>query len=248
MIALETLLTPSTLPVLWAQPALATGWPELDDALPDHGFPKGVIELTAPHGLGGATSVALAAIHAAQKKNPRAWCAWVDSQGTLYGPGVAKAGVDLDRLLVVRPPVGDAGRIAVKVALARACEVVVVDLPGASLRTRPDRRHKPGSGREGRGLHPEILVRKLALAAEESGASVFLLTDSLEPRDLPWPVALRLELGRAPSVPPSVPGGSSAQGHIVVKVAKDRRGRIGQGKTVVPMQTRPEAPLKLEVG
>ena len=194
----------------------------------------------APRGLGGATSIALAAIRAAQKRDPRAWCAWIDSEGTLYGPGVAKAGVDLERLLLVRAPPGDAGRIAAKVADARAFEVVVVDLPGSPFvapRTKRDR---------GKALRPEILVRKLALAAEESGASIFLLTDSLAPRDLPWPVALRLELGRAP-------------GHLVVKVAKDRRGRVGQGKGIVPMKTRPGLasedtgapnvhPLKLQVG
>jgi hypothetical protein len=77
-----------------------------------------------------------------------------------------------------------------------------------------------------RALKPEILIRKLSLAAERGGATILLLTDSLAPREATWPVALRLELGRAP-------------GHLVVKVAKDRRGRGSLAKAIVPMKTRP---------
>jgi recombination protein RecA len=199
----------------WEQAVLASGWPELDAALPDHGFPRGVIELAAPRALGGGTSIALAVVRAAQENDARAWCAWVDTEGTLYAPAVAWAGVDLGRLLVVRPPRASAGRVAVKVAEAHACTVLVVD----GLTEGRD-------GSRARALKPEILIRKLALAAERGGATILLLTDSLAPRQAPWPVALRLVLGRAP-------------GHLVVKVGKDRRGRVGVAKAVVPMKTRP---------
>lgn len=211
----STLLSSLSRP--WNETHLPTGWAELDAALPDHGFPKGVVELASPHALGGGTSVALAVVRAAHQQDPRAWCAWVDSEGTLYGPGAALAGVDLNRLLVVRPPRLEAGRVAVKVANAHACEVVVVD---ATWFVSTERR----GGRK--GVSPEILVRKLSLAAEQGGSTVLLLTDSLAPRAIPWPVALRLELGRAP-------------GHLVVKVGKDRRGRVRGDKAIVPMKTRP---------
>jgi recombination protein RecA len=204
---------------------LATEWPELDAALPDQGFPKGVVELAAPLSLGGGTSIALAAVRAAQRRDARAWCAWIDSEGTLYGPGAARVGVDLDRLLVVRPPRSEIGRVAVKIAEARACEVIVVD---AAPFVAPSRSSK-------RGLSSEVLIRKLSLAAKQGGATVLLLTDSLAPRAVPWAVALRLELGRAP-------------GHLVVKVAKDQRGRVGGPKSIVPMKTRPIAPIWEEVG
>jgi protein ImuA len=217
MMALDTLRSTLASPIkpqiAWEKPSLITGWPELDAALPDQGLPRGVVELSAPRALGGGTSIALAAVRAAQERDARAWCAWVDAEGTLYGPAAAWAGVDLDRLLVVRPPrAEDAGRVAVKVAEAGACEVVVVD--GLSERRSP------------RALKPEIVIRKLALAAERGGATLLLLTDSLAPRRAPWPVALRLELGRAP-------------GHLVVRVAKERRGRVGLTKAIVPMKTRP---------
>src|SRR2546421_6298879 len=83
---------------------LVLGWPELDAALPDGGLPRGVVELAAPRALGGGTSIALAAMRAAHARDARAWCAWIDPEATLYAPGVAAAGVDRARLLVVRPP------------------------------------------------------------------------------------------------------------------------------------------------
>lgn len=66
----------------------------------------------------------------------------------------------------------------------------------------------------------DVLVRKLALAAEPSGATVMLLTDSARPRTVPWPVSLRLELSRP------------SRHELTVRVAKDRSGRSGLVKTV----------------
>ena len=114
---------------------LPLSWPGLGDLLPDGGLPRGVVELAAPRALGGSTSVALAAVRAGQARDRSAWCAWLDPEGTLHAPGVVAAGVDLDRMLVVRPPRAQLARVAVKVVGAGAFEVVVVDIdavPGAS--------------------------------------------------------------------------------------------------------------------
>jgi recombination protein RecA len=188
----------------------------LEDVLPDRGLPRGVVEIASPGALGGGTSVALAAIRAGQARSKDAWCAWLDPEGTLNAPGVAAAGVDLTRMLVVRPPRAQLGRVAVKMMGAGAFEVLVVDFDAI-----------PGAGAEGargpekkKAWAPEVLVRKLALGAEASGATVVLLTDSTRPRTMPWPVALRLELARP------------SRDAIVVRVAKDRRGRIGPARTV----------------
>jgi hypothetical protein len=59
---------------------------------------------------------------------------------------------------------------------------------------------------------------------------VLLLTDSLRQRTTPWPVALRLELERR------------SRGELVVRVAKDKRGRVGLAKTI------PFAPLLVSNG
>jgi hypothetical protein len=105
----------------------------------------------------------------------------------------------------------DLARFAIKVAQARAFDVIVIDmdpLPGFSF------------AKKKKAWPPEVLVRKLALASEQSGAAVLLLTDSRRAREAQWPVALRLEVARPrPS-------------ELALAVAKDRRGRVGQTKII----------------
>jgi recombination protein RecA len=197
---------------------LSLGWPELDAALPDGGLPRGVVELTAPGALGGSTSVALAAVRAGQGRAAGAWCAWIDPEGTLNAPGVVAAGVDMARMLVVRAPRAQIGRVAVKVVASGAFEVVVIDVD--AINSPVVWGHTGSVSSSKRGWAPEVLVRKLALAAEPSGATVLLLTDASRPRAAPWPVALRLELSRP------------SRRELAVRVGKDKRGRVGLAKTV----------------
>lgn len=195
-------------------PTLSLAWPGLSDVLPDGGLPRGVVELSAPRALGGATSVALAAVRAGQGRGSSAWCAWVDPEATLHAPGIVASGVNLARMLVVRPPRTQLPRFAVKLVASGAFEVVVVDsdpVPGSVL--MPSRS-------KGKAWAPEVFVRKLALAAEPSGATVLLLTDSSLPRLTSWPVALRLELTRP------------NRRDLLIRVGKDRRGRVGLAKSI----------------
>ena len=92
---------------------LPLGLPSIDAVLPDGGLPRGaIVELSAPHGLARATTLALAACASAQAEarirgaagTEGAWCAWIDCDGSLFAPAVMRAGVDAARLLVVRPP------------------------------------------------------------------------------------------------------------------------------------------------
>jgi recombination protein RecA len=212
------------------KPALSLGWPKLDALLPDGGLPRGVVEISSRHALGGPTRIGARAIAAAHAKNASGWCAWIDPEGSLHAPGLARVGVDLSRLFVVRPPRADLGRIAVKVARAGAFDVVVVDMDAVRAPDAPWLAPYPGATgaskreRARRPLPTEVIVRKLALAAEEGEATVILLTDAAEARarSVPWPVALRLELERRPDA-------------ISVRVAKDHRGRASLARTWVPI-------------
>jgi recombination protein RecA len=239
---LRARLGSTTVKLGYSKDVLALSWSGLDAILPDGGLPRGaVVELSAPHALGGATSLALAAVTAGQGRNEDAWCAWVDPEGSLHAPGVVAAGVELSRMLVVRPPRPQLGRVAVKLVASGAFDVIVVDLhPVAQssplskgmdvrmdqpfvdrLNPHEKRTHEK---RSGGGLRkewaPEVFVRKLGLAAEPSAATVLLLTDSTQARAVPWPVALRLDLLRP------------SRRELSVRIAKDRRGRIGLAKTV----------------
>jgi recombination protein RecA len=194
---------------------LSFGIPELDALLPDGGLLRGsVVELCAAGEGALGTSLGLAACAQAQA-NAKAhggrtpWCAFIDPSGTLYGPGVAAAGVELSRLLVVRPQPAALSRVALRLAESEAFAVVVVDLTGVvGERVQVSL-----------GTWPRV-VRRLAMAIEGTGHSVLLLTRQADRRPLPLPVAQRLEVSRP-----------SAE-KLLVRLAKDQRGRIAPPRPV----------------
>ena len=209
---------------------LSLDWPELERVLPDRGLPRGVVEIAshitkrgALAGVGGgATTIALSAIravHTAADANGRAWCAWITESSNacpLYAPAVVQAGVDLDRLLIVRPSPADLARTVVKVAASGAFDLVVVDAPMGLDGKLAISGSRAGAGNGGAKraarVDGAVIVRKLALAAEEKGTTFLLLTNVFTSRAVPWPVALRMEVERRPEA-------------IAVRITKDRRGR-----------------------
>ena len=192
--------------MLPARAVLPLDWPELEKTLPDGGLPRGVVELASMHG--GTTTIAIAAIRAVHAADERAWCASITprTEGragvsgaktpSLYAPALAQAGIDLDRLLIVRPEAPALSRTVVKAASSGAFAMVVADVPKGVIQ----------NGNEG-----VVVTRKLALAAEEYGTTSLLLTNAREPRAMPWPVAMRLEVERRPDA-------------LAIRIAKDRRG------------------------
>lgn len=197
------------------QAGLAFGIPELDALLPDGGLLRGsVVELcTLGEGALG-TSLGLSICARAQadaqaRGLPTPWCAFVDPSSTLYGPGVAGAGVELSRLLVVQPPLAALSRVALRLAESEAFAVVVVDLAGVV----GERVAVP------LGTWPRV-VRRLAMAIEGTGHSIVLLTREADRRPLPLPVAQRLELSRPTA------------DKLMVRLAKDQRGRISAPRPV----------------
>ncbi len=193
--------------------ALALAWPELDAMLPDGGLPLGVTELSSERAL-GTNVLALAAIRAAHVGDPKAWCAWIEVGDALHAPGLVASGVDLARLLVVRPTAKDAMRVSVRVAASGAFNVIVIDAFALQnmAEIKGDRKT----------MAQEVFVRKLALMAEQHGARIVLLTDSTAHKSMPWPVALRLEIDRAPM-------------ELLVHVAKERHGRLALAKVRIPL-------------
>src|SRR5512142_3232790 len=83
------------------------GRPEVDGALPGGGFPRGALTELAGGPASGKAAVALSLFAAL---GPEDLFAWVDGRGELYPPAAAALGVDLARLLLVRPaPAARAG-------------------------------------------------------------------------------------------------------------------------------------------
>jgi recombination protein RecA len=187
------------------------GFEEFDELLPDGGLLRGgVVELSVAGGSGLSTTLALGAVRSFQAQRAagfgsreKSWCAFVDPTSSLYAPGVAASGVALERLLVVRPPAEALSRVALKLVESAVFDLVVVDMLGTLGRSAGF-----SLGRFGR------VVRRLSMAVDGTEKSVLLLTDAEEPRALPLPVAQRIELVR------------SATDRLLVRVAKDRRGRV----------------------
>ncbi len=184
--------------------------------LPDGGLLRGgVVEIAAARGLAKATSLGLAACASAQAEarlrggglgTQGAWCAWVDSTGSLHAPFVSAAGVDLARLLVMRPPVEKLAKVAVRAAESRAFSVLVIDTVGAL--GDHDRARSDEVGRWAN------TVRRLSMAIEGSDRAIVLLTDLWAHRPMVLPVAMRIEVERP------------AVDRLFVRVGKDRFGRV----------------------
>lgn len=188
---------------------VGTGVPALDDLLAGGGFPRGqVSELSASAGLGLSTTLALLACASASREarargGDGALSAFVDPSASLHGPGALSLGVELSRLVVVRPSAAQLAKTATKVVASGVFSVAVIDTCGV-----------PGAV-AGVELAPwSSVVRRLALAAEPTDTAVLLLTRAEAPRPLPLPVSLRLELH------------ASAPDELVARVAKARNGLV----------------------
>lgn len=194
---------------------LATGWPEVD-ALLGGGFPRRVITEVLGTASCGKTSLAAAALGALTRAGSLA--AWIDAAGEIHPPALAAAGVDLSRLLIVRPGKGEAGDAT---AALWAAEVLLqsgtfdaVVLDATSLPAPPRR-----------ALDRRAPV--LRGAAEANDAALVVL--AADPFGLP--VGLRLRV--APM--------SGARVHVVVE--KTRAGTPGGATpaTLPPLPVPPPA-------
>lgn len=119
-----------------ARPSVSTGHARLDAALGTGGWPRGGLALLdAPVG-GGATSLALASLAAAQADGGLA--AWLDVDGVLDPAVAAGLGVNLDWLLVARPRDAAEGvELAAWLGRSSLVDALVLDL---GERAVPERR------------------------------------------------------------------------------------------------------------
>jgi len=123
-------------PLEASRPAVPSGHAALDAALGIGGWPRGALALLdAPSG-GGATTLALTSIAAAQAAGGLA--AWLDLEGT-FDPAVAScAGVGLEWLLVARPhDPAEAIELAAWLGRSSLIDALVLDLGERGV---PDRR------------------------------------------------------------------------------------------------------------
>lgn len=155
-------------------PPIPSGWPELDWVLGTGGFPRGrLVEVFGPEGC-GKTSIGLRA--AAQAQQAGGAAAYVDADFALDAGRARECGVDLERLVLVRPRSGEeALEIAAALAGSRAVDLVVVDSVAALA---PRLELESALEDAPRGTLAELLargLRRLSAAAGRAGACVLLL-------------------------------------------------------------------------
>lgn len=181
---------------------IESGWASVDSLVPG-GFPRGAItELTGAAGS-GKTAIAVGVI--ARAMGQRGLAAWIDSRSELYAPAVQLGGVELERLLIVRPggdaPLAPSGALTSGAVHANARQAlwaaeavlgsgafaaVVVDVPlAAGARAFADR---------GAGASVESMLRRLVAAVEKGGATCIWLS---EPGACAPPARVHLEVWRA---------------------------------------------------
>ncbi len=119
-----------------ARPSVPTGHPSLDAALATGGWPRGALSLLdAPVG-GGASTLALTSLVAAQAAG--GLTAWLDLDGTLDLAVAARLGLSLEWLLVVRPrDPAEAIELAAWLGRSGLVDALVLDLGERSM---PERR------------------------------------------------------------------------------------------------------------
>jgi hypothetical protein len=133
---------PADLATPGVRDAISTGFTGLDAALRTHGWPRGSLALLdAPRGA-GATSLAIRSLAAAQSAG--GIVAWIDAAGCLDPATLARLGVQLEWLLVVRPAsVPEAVELAGWIARNGLVDSLALDLGegsgGASLVGELDR-------------------------------------------------------------------------------------------------------------
>jgi protein ImuA len=166
-----------------------SGWEAVDAVLPGRGFPRGALSELCGGRASGKTVVALATL--ASATSARGLAAFVDGRHELYPPAAAALGLDLDRLLVVRPARAPGqARVALWAAEALlasgAFEAVAIDLPMDEL---------IAGGGHGRAS-ADAMLRRLRAAAEKGGAVALWLGS---PDGVRVPSAVRLELASSPA-------------------------------------------------
>lgn len=198
-----------------ARSVLPLGLEGVDALLPGGGLLRGgVVELMVRGGGALGTTLALGACRAVQRDG-QGWCGFVDPSGTLHAPGVAGLGVELERLLVVRPPLEMLSRVVLRMAEARVFSLLVVDTAGVADLALDVH------------LGPWVrVVRRLALALQGTESTVLLLTSRSAPRPLALPVSQRLELERR------------SERELSLAVTKDPQGRVAPPRPLAVQQLR----------
>jgi hypothetical protein len=185
-----------------ALPSIPTGFPALDALLPGGGWPRGALTEILCEGEGiGELSLLTPAL--ARLSRQDLWLAFVAPPHLPYAPGLAAVGIDLARVVMIRPEKSGDVLWAMEQALrSGSCSAVLAWPPFLTERS----------------------ARRLQLAAEAGGGWGVYFSPAIS-ATAPSPAALRLALSPAREGAPakgSSPG-NTASAPLPCAVASPRR-------------------------
>lgn len=148
---------------------IATGYADLDALLPGGGWPRGALTeiLCAQSGI-GELSLLMPAL--ARLSHEGRWLAWVSPPYLPYAPALAAHGVNLARMLLIRPKAASDGLWAVEQALRAGTCGAVLAWPAAGNLTQLRRLQLAAEAGNTWG----VLFRPAQSAAHASPAAVRL--------------------------------------------------------------------------
>jgi hypothetical protein len=185
-------------PAMWrreAPPAdaLSTGFPALDEVLPDAGWPMGALtEILVPRAGAGELRLVLPAL--AELGTRGRWLAWVGPPHVPYAPALAARGIALSRILWVRGDNPAQQLWSAEQALrSGVCGAVLAWLKRG--RIKRGRTYFPERKISASPFYPPPFyrLRRLQLAAESGGAWALLFRGEAPPGDAS-PASLRLRV------------------------------------------------------
>jgi hypothetical protein len=196
-----------------APSGVPTGFAALDAALPWRGWPRGSLSeiLTTQQGAGLALALPMLI---ALSRQPR-WLLLVNPPLIPYAPALAAHGLDLARLVVVRPSVQAGVQAGAEHTWAWAMEQGLRSGACAAVLAWPDARSDQGAERPNRSGKRSVgsLLRRLQLAAD-AGDALAILLRTPPAAVQPSPAALRLAV-------------QCAGAGLTVTLLKQRGGRPG---------------------
>lgn len=203
---------------------LATGHPEIDDLL-GGGFPRGRLCEVVSHGSAGATSLAQRLLAGVTREEHLA--AWVDVADAFDPASAVALGVELRRVLWVRPPDLAAALAATEMLLGTGGFALV--LLDAARTGRQD----PGAGKGRRMLSGTHTWLRLARAATRSQTALVVLPGATAgAAGLAGAAAgMRLDLSPVRAVWEGAPGAPPLLEGLVTRIEVARhRGDRGGGE------------------
>lgn len=201
-------------PQLWragrlgsASEATTTGFAELDRHFPGGGWPRaGLAELLLPTAGIGELRLLVPLIRTLSREQSR-WIAWIAPPFVPYAPALQACGIDLGRLLVIRPPDHQSALWAMERASRSGTCSLVLGWPDERRLELTDTRRLQLATQRGRTL--TCLFRPERAAAVKSMAELRLRVVPAEPGSMRvdickrrggWPVAaLPVRLADEPS-------------------------------------------------